>query len=373
MSNPVKISDPRVTAARGARADGLPEAVNADQYDHPIGPRNDIATKVQAHIEQFVAFNNPHHSRVLSLWALHTWVFDAFRITPYLYVSSIDPGAGKTTLMKVMSGLVRDPNMTASVSPASLYRSLSDGTPTLILDELDTVYSGAKNEDLRGVLNSGYDATGTVSRYDAKEGGTVSYPTYSPKLLGGIDNGQVPATVMDRCLRIRLRKLDGDTLHGLGVVDYDLEEIEDDLMDIQELVKKWGDVHVMQAIKDTKVERVEGLSGREWQLIRPLLRIAKYLGMEAEARESLTATLKGEKVMTPESEALSKIRQWFDSNDTDRIPTAIASGLTGYTPAVLSRMLSPMDVTARPMKIDGKTQRGYFRPELESAFSRFLD
>lgn len=343
------------------------------QHETPIGPRNDIGTRVQSHIERYIAFNNPHHAPVLALWTLHTWVFDAFNLTPYIYVSSIDPGAGKTTLMEVMEGIVNSPELTANTSAAAMFRKLQEKTPTIILDEVDTIYSGAKNDELRNVLNSGYKSNGTVERFTGKE--TEVFPTFCPKFLGGIDNGQVPATVMDRSLRIRLRKLSGDALAAMGIEEYDYEELlEDESYErLQQDVSAWGTVQMAETVKAQQVERVEGLSARQWQLIRPLLKIAKVLGWEDAARVSLTAIFMGESDETLEVAMLRKLRNLFDTSSATRLPTAAMAEVTGYTVERMGRILGRMGVKSHLFKLEGVATRGYSRVELEDAFSRFLD
>lgn len=347
--------------------------ITPNQYESPIGPRNDIGTRVQAHIERFVAFNNRHHAPILSLWALHTWVFDAFKVTPYIYVSSIDPGAGKTTLMEVMEGVVRSPDLTANSSAAAMFRKLADETPTIILDEVDTVYSGAKNDDLRNVLNSGYKSNGNVQRFTGKE--TETFPTFCPKFLGGIDNGQVPHTVLDRCLRIRLRKLSGDALVSLGIEEYDYEELLEDEQyeQLQADIAAWGSVEMAETVKNTDVERIEGLSARQWQLVRPLLRIATVLGWGDEARESLTAIFQGETNETPEIAMLRKLRDLFNDTGADRLPATEMAEVTGYTVERMGRIMGGFGVKSKAMRIAGETVRGYFRVEVEEIADRMID
>jgi hypothetical protein len=48
-----------------------------------------------------------HGVVVLALWVAHTYVYDLFRVTPYLHITSTDPGCGKTTVGEVSQPLAR--------------------------------------------------------------------------------------------------------------------------------------------------------------------------------------------------------------------------------------------------------------------------
>ena len=82
---------------------------------------------------------------VLSLWSLHTHAFHGVSsFTPYLNITSAEKGSGKTRVLEVLHALVREPLMTASVSPAALVRTVDKEKPTMLLDELDALLKGNK-------------------------------------------------------------------------------------------------------------------------------------------------------------------------------------------------------------------------------------
>lgn len=348
---------------------------NPIQYDKPIGPRNDILTRVQGHIERFVAFNNPHHARVIALWVLHTWVFDTAYVTPYIYVSSIDPGAGKTTLMETVQDVARNAEIQAGVTPAAIYRSLIEETPTYIIDETDAIWSGAKNETLRRVINSGYKYNGYERIF--VDGESVRVPTFCPKMLGGIDNGQLPATIADRSIRVRLRKLSGDELAQRHIQERNMKRLARDgsIESLQKALSQWANIETTETLNDTDVPRIEGLSARQWEITQPLVEIASLFGKDVQdaARESIVAVFQGEVDETPEIAMLRKIRSLFEDTGADRLPAAEIAEVTGYTPDRMGRVLSKFGVKSRPMKIAGEVVRGYFAVEFESAFDNYLD
>lgn len=346
--------------------------INPAQYERPIGPRNDILARVQAHLERYVGFANPAHPLALSLWILHTHAFDAAYVTPYIYVSSVDPGAGKTTLMDTMSDLARNPVASANISASYLFRKVDVERPSLFIDEVDTIYGGAKNEELRSVLNSGYLYNGKTTK--TVNGEPTDFSTFCPKMLGGIDNGRLPETVADRCIRVRLRKLSGDTLAAKRIARRNIKKLarDESLAELRHELARWASIETIDALSDIEPPIIEGLSARQWDIAEPLMQIAHMFHVADEARAAITAIFAGEKVETEETRILRCAQELFEETTSDRITTNTLAEIVGYTPDRLSRTLAPLGIKARPMKVAGSTVRGYFRPEFESAWERYL-
>ena len=91
-----------------------------------------------------------------ALWIVHTYLLDAFMISPRLAVRSPMKRCGKTTLLDVLGCLVMKALPTANVSAAAVFRVVEGYRPCLLVDEADTFL--AESDDLRGVLNSGHRA-----------------------------------------------------------------------------------------------------------------------------------------------------------------------------------------------------------------------
>src|SRR3982751_6552079 len=110
------------TAARKPRKSPRKPVKAVEQYNRPIGPKNDILTQTQAFVENYVAFENPHHSRIVALWVIHTHAFDSALTTPYVYVTSAEKRSGKTTLIETCKVLANNPVMTGGVTASSIFR-----------------------------------------------------------------------------------------------------------------------------------------------------------------------------------------------------------------------------------------------------------
>jgi hypothetical protein len=70
---------------------------------------------------------------------------------------SAEPESGKTRVLEVLNTLVPKPMFNLSPSPATIFRTLAKYPITLLLDEIDTIFTrkGKEDnyEDLRGLLN----------------------------------------------------------------------------------------------------------------------------------------------------------------------------------------------------------------------------
>jgi len=188
------------TSSPTATAPSAPGISLAEALDH-----------VQAFLPRFVVCST-EQAVVLTLWIAHTHAIEAAECTPYLQITSATKRAGKTRLLEVLDPLVARPWLTGRTSAAALVRKIESERPTLLLDESDAAFGGEKEyaETLRGVLNTGYRASGKTT-VCAGQGTRITardFKTFCPKAIAGI--GQLPSTVMDRSIPITLRRRKAD-------------------------------------------------------------------------------------------------------------------------------------------------------------------
>jgi hypothetical protein len=93
-------------------------------------------------------------AETLALWVLHTYAFQLREVSTYIGIGSPEKRCGKTTLLSVLSELVHRPVVAANISSPAFFRVIEETQPTLLIDEADTFLQG--NDELRGILNSGY-------------------------------------------------------------------------------------------------------------------------------------------------------------------------------------------------------------------------
>src|SRR3954451_3331385 len=96
----------------------------------------------------------PFGAEAAALWVLHTYAFQLRDVSTYLGVESPEKRCGKTTLLSVLSELSNRAVALANISSPAVFRAIEEKQPTLLIDEADTFLQG--NDQLRGILNSGY-------------------------------------------------------------------------------------------------------------------------------------------------------------------------------------------------------------------------
>ena len=172
----------------------------------------------------------------LALWVLHTHGFELRDVTVYIGVESPQKRCGKTTLLTVLSEVVNRPIVAANISSPAFFRVIEEMQPTLMIDEADTALH--RNDELRGILNSGYKrktayvvrvATEMGKRERIGEGEMgeengldararrsrlVRYSSWCPKAIATIKH--LPETLQDRCIVILMhRKKQGEACERL--------------------------------------------------------------------------------------------------------------------------------------------------------------
>jgi putative DNA primase/helicase len=347
-----------------------------------------VISDIQNYLNEYIAFPDVTESgdlcRAVTLWVLHTHTFsESFPrqpwTTPYLYVHSAEKQSGKTTLIDLLESLVLNPERGDEMSSAVLFRLIESRRPTLFIDEVDTKWSGGANEDLRRVMNGGYKHSGYIWRVAMTPDGPepTRFSTFCPKLLAGIDNGKLPDTVLDRCIPIKLRRA-SDEERRSEFYSFDAEPLAEKIAAAaNQWIKENG-----ERIAEYRPERIEGISGRAWEIALPLVQIAHAAGIEHETRETLSRLLspRPEKD-SPGVAMLRAIRECFKGpkGDRDRIHTdeiirhlneVLGSGWNGK---MLANRLKTYDVPGPElMRIDGRMGRGYYFLQFTDAWRRYL-
>jgi putative DNA primase/helicase len=90
----------------------------------------------------------------LPLWVLHAWTVDAGDISPLMMLVSPTKRCGKTSLLIMLYFLTPRSELSSNITASALFRYIEDVRPTLLIDEADSFVKD--NEELRGILNSGY-------------------------------------------------------------------------------------------------------------------------------------------------------------------------------------------------------------------------
>jgi len=358
----------------------------------PVPPHRDLdgATlldQVEAFLSRFIAFPSEHTRVATTLWAAHTHALDAFETTPRLAFLSPEPGSGKTRALEILELLVLRALLTVNVTPAYLFRKVSDeaGRPTILYDEIDTVFGpkAKDNEEVRGMLNSGYRNGATAGRcvVRGKIIETEDLPSYAAVALAGLDD--LPDTIMSRSIIIRMRRRaphEHIDPYRHRVHQNEGHQLRGDLTTWVSLV--WAKLH--DAWPDLPI----GIEDRNADIWEPLLTIADAAGGDWPKRARCSAvalvadsmggthsfgvrlladlrTVFGNEPFIPTGEVLEQLCALDESPWGDLRGKAL-------TARGLSQRLSKYEVKSKQQRIGDKNHRGYERTDLLDAWVRYL-
>jgi hypothetical protein len=162
-------------------------------------------------------------------------------------------------------------------------RSIGVGDPpTLLIDEADTIF-GPKakdgNEEIRGLLNAGYQRNRAALRYNAAEKAVEKIPTFAMAALAGI--GVMPDTIEDRAVVIRMRR----RAPGETVKPYRQRRDAPPLAALRTRLREWIRANAKTLEAATPLMPLEDRAADTWE---PLFAVADLAGGQwpARAREA---------------------------------------------------------------------------------------
>lgn len=348
---------------------------------------------------RYIGFANQAQSVALTLWTAHTHALEAADCTPYIRVYSAEKESGKTRTEEVAFHVVRGGIRASSVSASALFRMVDAHHPTLLVDEVDAIFAPkSEQEDLRSILNAGYERGNPVYRSVSvgKQWDATAYDAFSPKMLAGIENGRLPDTLVSRSIPIGLqRKRKGEP----SVARFRKRTDPPRLHALREALAAWATEDVVASLAAAYPEPVPGLTDRQDDIWEPLLAIADAAGGDwpALARAAAAELHAGD----PENESygvllLADIRELVKPDEPistfdlatrlvkegDRGPWAdwwgkfVESDSDASRKSVghqIGRKLKPYGIKAKRVRVgDGDNVRGFPGGAFTDAFDRYL-
>jgi len=337
-----------------------------------------VGDNVEAFIRRYVALSDDQ-ATALTLWCIHTHAFEAAESTPYIAVSSVGPGCGKTRTLEVLELLVSNPFLTGKITGPALARKLDADACTLLLDETDALFTSAGAQQvLRGILNSGYRLGGKTCF--AKGQGVVELNTFTPKAFAGIGAGSLPRTVMDRSIPIVLRKRGAfESVERLRQ-----REVRGEARIPRMMAARFAAQH-LERLRLARPDIPRELDDRAADVWEPLLGIADALGGEWPARARHAAV----ELCSARAEAdtdglafrlLGACRDVFVALDADRLKTQtllewlVDGGEFGdidgrpLDARMLADTLRPFGVGPAKLKFGRQALQGYERRSFAAAW-----
>jgi hypothetical protein len=350
-----------------------------EPWGEPVsGPAllNGIAGAIRRHVVM------PRHAvHAAALWTLHTFLVSRFFISPRLGVRSPTKGCGKTLLLDVLGRLVLRPLPTANVTPSAIFRAVEAHQPCLLIDEVDTFLY--ENDELRGVLNSGYRKGGCVLRTVGEDFEPRSFATYSACAIAMI--GSLPDTLHDRAVTIDLQRRRPRQR---------IEPFRPDRADYLDVLgrkaARWASDHA-DRIGERDPAMPDGIINRAADNWRPLVAIADEAGGRWPERaraatrrghsaemddgslfELLLADIRdvfGERTQMASADLVAALvaiegRPWADGLGKNRDKPLTTNRLAG--------MLKRFKIASGNIRVGSKVPKGYVAADFAEAFASYL-
>ncbi|MFE9402201.1 DUF3631 domain-containing protein [Streptomyces sp. NPDC006530] len=348
-----------------------------------------LLDELRAQIAQFVILPSPEALDAVALWIVATHLQLAWQHAPRLAVVGPAKRCGKSRLLDVLTETVHDPMLTINTTPAAIFRSISEeNPPTLLVDEADTIFGSPKvaekNEEMRGLLNAGHQRGRYVTRVVGNDHTPHRFATFAMAAIAGI--GDLPDTVMDRAVVIRMRR----RAEGEKVKPFRSRRDIPSLHDLRDRIAAWAGPLVDEAAELEPQMPVEDRAADTWE---PLVIVADLaaghwprLARVACAR-MVAAEVAAEEDHPDGARILADIRRVFaaqrevESLSTEELLHHLRQdpespwaewGRNGLTARGLGTMLREYDIRPGNVRMaDGTQRKGYMRNKFLDAWRRY--
>jgi hypothetical protein len=341
----------------------------------------EVLTAVRAAFERHVVLP-AGGSIALALWVLHTWAFDAARFTPRIALTSPTKRCGKSTVLDLLRDLCRKALPSSNLTAAVLYRAVEMARPTLLVDEADSFLS--ENEELRGVLNAGYERGASVLRCVGDEFEPTAFNCFAPVAIAAI--GVLPGTLADRAVALRMERKP----KSVKVKRRD-NRAREALHALRPRLARWAKDNLGE-LTEVEPELPEALNDRQRDICEPLLGIADLAGSEwpAAAREALVKLCGAAEADSADLRERALAAMWAHFQEVGAgflalgaiVERMLADESAGWDTAARGRPLTTGGlakwmrgfelVSKQVRQIDGSHPRGYEREAVAPVVARYL-
>ncbi|GGY11549.1 DUF3631 domain-containing protein [Streptomyces anandii] len=353
-----------------------------------------LLNEVEAFHRRFNVFPTEAAYVAVTLWDAHAHLLDCFDSTPRLAFLSPEPGSGKSRALEIVETLTPRAEATVNASPNALFRLVdaAEGRPTLLFDEIDTVFGpkAGDNEPVRGFLNSGYRRIGTMLRCvgDGANQSVQRFSSFCAVAMAGL--GSLPDTILTRSVIIRMRK----RAPNEKIEPYRQRINERQGHALRDRLAQWAD-SVREQVTDAWPELPEGVTDRPADVWEPLLAVADAAGDDWPTR-ARAACLELVNAAHDNDEASLGVRLLTDLRDkvfcgADRMPTAVILEMlldlddapwgdvddkplnSRMLAKLLSQYVTPANKPIKPRGIRTPSgfPKGYYAEDLTDAWTRY--
>jgi len=253
-----------------------------------------IHSYIHNKLKYYIDLEKEEDYDLITLWCIGTYFFDLFDVYPYLFIHGVKR-SGKTTVLKVLEKICFNAIMTGSITASSVFRLADSLKPTLLIDETDALSSARNKPDLHQILLNGYKKGATITRTRKKETDldfeVERFDVYCPKALVNIRG--LEDVLEDRTIYLNLKRtINKEYANRVTNISKDADwQIIRDLLYFC-LFNCWKQV----AKEYNTMQNETCLTNRDWELWKPLLVLAKLVGIyakmvsfaEVKSREKIT-------------------------------------------------------------------------------------
>jgi len=307
-------------------------------------------------------------STAVVLWIAHTYVFDRFKHTPRLFVTSVRPGCGKSETLRLIARLSHGgEKFEAGSSLAAIRDFRMEGGGTCVIDQLDGMGKVCA-EDFK-LMNFFCSSTEVDAKIGVKEkqvaGGKETFVTVNrvvgyPVALGKI--GDIPnEALMSRTIAVRMRP------ETKAERTNQMKARMTSLPDLRESLIAWT-----KEIQPTYIQCPDGTESRVEDMWQPLLNIARLGGSKWEQR-ALEALIdlhnEDDRNVPDEVVLLKRVHELTNGLAADAISGTDLDKLLGgkYDSGQRGRLLASLDVKT----YKSGSQRKYRLEDVRDAWKRW--
>lgn len=233
----------------------------------------------------YVDFGDPRMPKYMACWVIGTYFHRMFAAYPYIHLNGTAE-SGKSKTMGITSQLSFNGIMAVNATPAYLVRMIHDNQATCCIDELEYLQR-AKDEVSLTVLamyNAGYkrgamigkaEPVGKTGLWEPKE-----YEAYSPKMFASIKG--LETSLASRTIPLEMMRSTSGAIKNREISpgDMTLSQIRNQIYPT--FLERFQIIRALyNGIKDTKIV------GREWELWKPILTVAKAVDPDCKLYEEL--------------------------------------------------------------------------------------
>ncbi|GAB4087025.1 DUF3631 domain-containing protein [Myceligenerans cantabricum] len=343
-----------------------------------------LLNQVAAAFRKYVILPDEHALTGVVLWAAATHAAPAWAHATRLVIRAPEKRCGKSRLLQIVQALSHRPLMSINVSSSAMYRSIAEDEndpPTVLMDEADTVFGpkAGENEDLRGLLNGGFDREGYTLRYDAGIRKVERLSTFAMAALAGI--GEMPDTIEDRAVVVVMRR----RAPGETVAPYRVRRDRPGLDKLRADLGRWMRSKMRDLELATPPMPIEDRAADLWE---PLIAVADEAGGDwpdaaRAAAIALSEAREASATKSMQTRLLADCRAAFA--DADALPTAAlverlklddeapwqTYGKVGLTPRQLADLLREFNIASANITFPTGRAKGYHRGAFTDAWNRY--